>query len=215
MNCCQGLGSKMLRCRTFKVKLRLDRLSVLKADRSSTTIYIPVKALGCFRLRFVISSSWAASAQFAFVLPDVPQACQNVFDTSLYQSQKKTKYTNTRQANVEPAKQMQTLLNPTCTPLQNLQTPNKSHQIRSNSNFTMSIHVLCIDEIVGRRCVWSQAKPTPPAPFPSTPPAFASCDAAGRFITVIGRCTANLQAVAEARKTSTEVTKNSCHSTAQ
>lgn len=123
MNCCQGLGSKMLRCRTFKVKLRLDRLSVLKADRSSTTIYIPVKALGCFRLRFVISSSWAASAQFAFVLPDVPQACQNVFDTSLYQSQKKTKYTNTRQANVEPAKQMQTLLNPTCTPLQNLQTP--------------------------------------------------------------------------------------------
>ena len=91
MNCCQGLGSKMLRCRTFKVKLRLDRLSVLKADRSSTTIYIPVKALGCFRLRFVMSSSWAASAQFAFVLPDVPQACQNVFDTSLYQSQKKNK----------------------------------------------------------------------------------------------------------------------------
>ena len=71
MNRCQGLGSKMLRCCTFKVKLRLDRLSVLKADRSSTTIYIPVKALGCFRLRFVMSSFWAASAQFAFVLPEM------------------------------------------------------------------------------------------------------------------------------------------------
>lgn len=59
--------------------------------------------------------------------------------------------------------------------------------------------LLCIDEIVGRRCVWSQAKPTPPAPFPSTPPAFASCDAAGRFITVIGRCTANLISIAHQR----------------
>ena len=164
-----------------------------------------------------MSSSWAASAQFAFVLPDVPRACQNVFDTSLlYQPQKKkhkihkhkTSQCGTRQADANTAEShMYTVAKST-----NL---NKSHQICSNSKFTMSIHVLCIDEIVSRRCVWSQAKPTPPAPFPSTPPAFASCDAAGRFITVIGRCTANLQAVAEARKTSTEVTKHSCHSTIQ